>query len=334
MKRRIIKQGHNTMTITLPSEWIKKLNLHPGHELEVFENSGSLIINGKQHNKLLTATIDITGFDVPMIWRFFQAAYREGYDEIKLVYNPHKKNQAGAFDFYTSHLAYEKMGEKKRFKPVIDMIHEIVSRFVGIEIIEHGEGFCVIREMGEPSAKEFDNSLRRIFLLIDDLFDNIIYKIEHKETGHIDICKELHTLDRSVDRFVDYCCRINNKINDSSFQKNKPIMFSTLFLLELLGDEFKYIGTHLATTKKDINEVLPFAQRVKDHFDMYYHLFYKFDRDLAIKFGENDFKIYNDHFNLKESKNKDAHSIRRHFMQISKFIFCLMELRIEMNFNP
>ena len=41
---------------------------------------------------------------------------------------------------------------------------------------------------------------------------------------------------------------------------NKPIMFSTLFLLELLGDEFKYIGTHLAHSKKKVDEILPFIE--------------------------------------------------------------------------
>jgi hypothetical protein len=109
-------------------------------------------------------------------------------------------------------------------------------------------------------------------------------------------------------------------------------MFSTLFLLELLGDEFKYIGTHIAKSKRKLDEVLEFAEIVKRHFEMYYHLFYKFDRDETIRFGENDFKIYNDHFKWKETLNKDANSIRHHFMQISKFTFCLMELRIEMEF--
>jgi hypothetical protein len=139
-------------------------------------------------------------------------------------------------------------------------------------------------------------------------------------------------MDINVDRFIDYCCRINNKINDSSFQKNKPVMFSTLFLLELLGDEFKYLGNHLANSKKKVDELLDFAKAVKEHFEMYYHIFYKFDKEKAIGFGERDFKIYNEHFSWKESTNKDANSIRGHLMQISKFTFCLMELRIEMEY--
>jgi len=333
MKRKIIKQGHNTLTITLPNTWTKKLSLNPGDELDVLENNGFLTITGEQNNEPKSTTIDITGLSVPMLWRFFQSAYREGYDEIKLIFDKDQKSYEGVYNYYASQFDYTKMGEKPRKQSsALDMIQGLVDRFIGIEIIDHKDNYCIIREMGELSSKEFDNSLRRIFLLIEDLFDEIINFIENNQIGDINVCKKMHAMDINIDRFIDYCCRINSKINDSSFQKNKPIMFSTLFLLELLGDEFKYIGTHLAKSKKNVDEVVPFAKIVKEHFEMYYHLFYKFNRETAIKFGENDFKIYNDHFKWKESENKDAISIKRHFMQISKFIFCLMELRIEMEF--
>ena len=60
MKRKIIKQGHNTLTITLPSEWVKKLNLSAGDEIDLVEDNSSLYINGKQHNGFKTTTIDIS----------------------------------------------------------------------------------------------------------------------------------------------------------------------------------------------------------------------------------------------------------------------------------
>ncbi len=332
MKRKIIRQGHNTLTITLPTQWAKKLNMKAGDEIDLTENQGALIINGKQNGETKSTTIDIIGFSIPMIWRFFQSAYREGYDEIKLIYDSNKKTHEGAYNYYVSQFEYTRMGEKSIKKPPIEMIQELVNRFIGIEIIDNRENYCIIREMGELTSKEFDNSLRRIFLLLSELFDTVIHLIENDKVGDISVCKTLHQMDINIDRFIDYCCRINSRINDSTFQKNKPVMFSTLFLLELLGDEFKYIGTHLAKSKKKVSEILPFANKVKEHFDMYYNLFYKFDRATAIEFGDNDFKIYNDHFQQKEETNKDAQSIRRHFMQISKFIFCLMELRIEMEF--
>jgi len=333
MIRKIIKQGHNTLTITLPSEWVKRLNLNAGDEIDVYENSGFLCISGKQHNGLKTSLIDIRNLSVPMLWRFFQGAYREGYDEIKLVYDPNKKSYENPYNYYASQFEYSRMGEKpSENSTAIDMIQELVNRFIGIEIIDHGNDYCTIREMGELTSKEFDNSLRRVFLLILELFEKIIELIKDNKRGDIQICKTIHTLDINVDRFIDYCCRINNKINDSSFQKNKPIMFSTLFILELLGDEFKYIGNHLARSKKKVDEILPFAEIVKEHFERYYRLFYKFNREDAIKFGENDYKIYNDHFKWKDVTNKDIQGIRSHLMQISKFVFVLMELRIEMEF--
>ena len=332
MKRKIIRQGHNTLTMTLPSEWVKKLNLNAGDEVDVFEDNGSLLINGKQKNKFKSTTIDITGFGVPMLWRFFQGAYREGYDEIKLTYDSNQKDYEGVYNYYATHFEYTRVGEKISKKRAFDMLSELVNRFIGMEIIEHGDGYCVIREMGEISSKEFESSLRRIFLLLLDLFDKLINLIRNNEIGDMTICKTIHNMDINIDRFIDYCCRINNKIKDSTFQKNKPIMFSTLYILELLGDEFKYIGTHLAKSNKKVDEILDFAERIKEHFEMYYHLFYKFNREEVIKFGENDFRIYNEHFKWRESKNKDVQSIRRHLMQISKFVFVLMELRIEMEF--
>jgi hypothetical protein len=332
MKRRVIRQGHNTLTMTLPSEWAKKLNINPGDEVDVFENSGSLTINGKQNGHDKSAVIEINGLSIPMLWRFFQSAYREGYNEIKLVYDPSRKSYDGVYNYYASQFEYSRMGEKPSEKPVLNMIQELVDRFIGIAIIDHGEGYCTIKEMGELTSKEFDTSLRRIFLLIIELFEKVIDLIKNNNIGDITVCKIIHTMDINIDRFIDYCCRINNKINDSSFHKNKPIMFSTLFLLELLGDEFKYIGNHLSNSKKKVDEIAEFAEIVKEHFEMYYHLFYKFDREGVIKFGKNDFKIYNDHFKWKESTNKDVRSIRGHLMQISKFVFCLLELRIEMEY--
>lgn len=332
MRRKVIKQGHNTLTLTLPSEWVKKLNIQPGDEIDLTESQGGLIINGKQHNGHKKTIIDINGLSVPMIWRFFQSVYREGYDEIKIIYNPHEDYES-AYNFYTSQFAFKRMGEKPDAKKTgLEMLEGLINRFIGMEIIDNGSNYCTVKEMGELTSKEFDNSLRRIFLLIQELFDKTLSLIEENKIGDIKVCKIIHAMDINIDRFIDYCCRINNKINDSSFQKNKPVLFATLFILELLGDEFKYIGTHLAKTKKPVKEVLPFAQSVKEHFDMYYRLFYKFDKQATIEFGENDFRIYNEHFNWKESENSELRSIRRHFMQLSKLIFCLTELRIEMEY--
>lgn len=44
MKRRIIKQGHNTLTVTLPSAWVKDLNIHAGDEIDLVEEANGLLL--------------------------------------------------------------------------------------------------------------------------------------------------------------------------------------------------------------------------------------------------------------------------------------------------
>ncbi len=333
MRRKIIKQGHNTLTITLPSTWVKKLNLKDKDEIDVFENQDKLIINANENPKEKSGVINIADFNIPLLWRYFQSAYRSGCDEIKIIYNINKKEYEDAFHYYTTQFEYAKLGEKVPPKTALALIQSVVDRFLNIAIISTGKGYCIIREMGEPTTKEFDSSLRRIFLVIFQMFDRIIEVIKEEEYGDTSICKELHTIDLNVDKFVDYCCRIMTKIETSFPNNKKCLLFSTLFILELIGDEFKYIGKHLAVSKKSLKNTLSLIENIKEHFKIYYELFYTFGREQAIKLGKNDFDIYNKHFAIKKKLQGESKSIARHFMMISKFILALTELRIQMEYD-
>ncbi len=332
MKRKVIKQGHNTLTMTLPRSWVKRLNLQAGSEVDIIERDNALVINSTPTAKEKHTEIDIDDFTIPLLWRYFQSMYRAGYDQIKINFNPTKKRYEDAFHYYTTQFEYARLGEKIPPKPAIAMIQEFVDRFIGMAVIESGEGYCIVKEMGEATKKEFDNSLRRIFLVVFQLFDRVAEAIEKNELKDPALCKEIHTIDLHIDKFVDYCARILNKVVDSFPEDKKPIMFSTLFLLELLGDEFKYVGKHLAFSDRPVKEVLALARLVREHFAIYYEMFYKFDRDIAIKFGKNDSLLYATHFKIKANVHGEARSILKHFMTASKFIFALGELRIQMEF--
>lgn len=333
MKRKIIKQGHNTLTVTLPTKWVKKLNLKAGEETDVVENGNSLIINGKQLPKDTSCTIDITDFTIPLLWRYFQSAYRSGCTEIKIVFDPAKNLYEDAFHYYTTQFDYKYLGEKIPPKPAIVMIQEVVGRFVGIDIMESGKGYCVIKEMADVSSKEFDNSLRRIFLVIFQLFDRLIEAIEKDEIDDAMLCKEIHAIDLNIDKFVDYCARILNRVSDVAPEKKKPLIFSSLFILELIGDEFKYIAKHIALSKKTVKDSAEIARSVRNHFETYYKLYYTFDRKTAIQFGEDDIRVYKEHFGSKNTLRGESKSIERHFMMVSKLTLALTELRIQMELS-
>ncbi|MBU0906861.1 MAG: AbrB/MazE/SpoVT family DNA-binding domain-containing protein [Nanoarchaeota archaeon] len=332
MKRKIIKQGHNTLTLTLPREWIKRLNLRAGEEIDVVENEDSLIVNGHQNTKKNCAVIDITHFSVPLLWRYMQSAYRSGCDEIKIVFDPTKKEYADAFHFYTTQFEYANLGEKVPPKTAKAMIQDVANRFVGIDVVEFGKDYCLIKEVAEVSPKEFDSSLRKIFLVIFELFNVTLDVIEREEIKNAKLCKDIHNTDLNIDRSVDYCARILNRITGIMPERKKSLVFTSLFLLELIGDEFKYIAKHFAQSKKPFGECEKIARLVKEHFELYYKLFYKFDRETALKFGNNDVAVYKEHFKTKDKFHGEAKSVAKHLMMISKFTLSLVELRIQMEF--
>ena len=331
MKRKIIKQGSNTLTVTLPSEWVNEFNIKPGDEVDIDACGSSLIINGNHKKGFRSTTINIDNLPMPMLWRFFQAAYREGYNEIKLVFSD-RKLVKDAFNFYSSQNDYSRLGVSKKETPPVKMIEKIVNRFVGIEVIETGKGYCIIREMGETNDKEFSSSVNRVFILLADLFNKVIDDIKNDRIGDVSTCEDIHSMDNNIDRFIDFCCRMNNQKLDNS-QSDKVLMYSTLYFLELLGDQFKAIGFHLSKSKMPVSGALPYAKIVKDHFDLYCDLFLNYSTQKAITFGLNDYKVYTQHFNWKALKNPHQESIMKHLMIISKYCMCLMEFRVEMEYN-
>ena len=320
------------MTITLPSEWTKKLHLKAGDEVEIIERENTLVINGHDRWDKKAYEVDISDFTVPLIWRYMQSMYRSGCDEMTIYFDADKKGHEDAYHYYTTQFDYSKLGEKVPLKPAIAMIQEVVNRFIGIDIIETGKQHVRIKEMAELHPTEFDNSFRRIFITIMHLFERMIEAIETDEIGDPALCKELHTLDLGVDKFVDYCARILTKVSIAFPETKKQLLFSSLFILELIGDEFKYIGKHLALTNESVKEVAVYAKMVKDHFEKYYKLYYSFSRDLAVEFGKCDTILYRAHFDSKDKLSGENRSIMKHLMLISKFTLALVELRIQMEY--
>ena len=93
MKRKIIKQGISTLTISLPSKWVKQFNLEGGDEVEVIESDQNLIISTSQRIKAKSITLDITGLPDKIVWRYFTALYMSGYDEILIRFSEPKQPQ-------------------------------------------------------------------------------------------------------------------------------------------------------------------------------------------------------------------------------------------------
>lgn len=336
MLRRIIKQGHSTLTVTLPSKWTKQFNLKAGDDVDVGERDNGLFISTERKDEVLKTEIDIIGLNIPTLWKFFMAAYREGYDEVKVTFDPGALYDS-PYKFFSTHSIDAKYAKRAGKRTPFEAIQEIVSRFIGYEVIEHHQNYCIIREISQPSSKEFESSLRRVFLLLLQMGEEIMEAIN---TNNTEMIRHTHDIDINVDKFHDYCIRVLNKTRFMETKKNK-LVFATLYTLELIGDEFKSIANHLINDLKgrDFKNIRPMADLVTRQINTFYKLYYGFSKDMIAEISQLDIET---HFYLPKLYKKqpgrrssliDAElEIFNHFRRISKYINAATELRIEMEF--
>lgn len=330
MIRKIIKQGHNTMTITLPSKWVKRFNLNGGSEVDVIERDNGLFITTEKNGTHRKAEFDITGMDNPTIWKYMMAVYREGYDEVIVKFNPLMRLES-PYKFFSQYKLDKKYGRETEKKAPLEFLHDLVNRFIGFEIIDHGKDFVVIKEISESTSKEFENSLRRVFLLVQQMAEETTNALETNDAKGL---SHIHDVDINLDKFHDYCIRILNKAGNKDPRKTS-LLFSTLYLLEMIGDEFKVISHHLLFDfpKKDFRNLIELAESVKRQIDLFYEAFYKFDVNKINEISNIDKTRYFAVSKMyKKTKTEHEKEIFHHLRMIAKYINALLELRIEMEF--
>ncbi len=327
MRRKIIKQGHNTLTITLPTKWAKKHGLSSGDEIDIQENEKSLIISGSKAPTLAGKNLDLRDVSTIFLWRSIISAYRAGYDEITVRFSIPKgthKNAYTGFGFNNLQLLFSQ--GVIELSP-IEAIQALVNRLIGVEIIDQKENYCVIKDMSETTYKEFDNSLRRIFLLLMSMSDECYecYKTNRKEP-----LRSIHLIDTNIDRFEDFCLRVLNKIGYKDYNKTS-IVHSIIFLLELVGDEYKKIALHCLDMKGKPRELMTKEFQIqKVQLRRFYELFYRFSKEKVGDIYNSD--IEGDKF-LKENfvnfSNAEKEIIH-HFKKIGVYVLSLTELMIDL----
>ena len=81
MKRKIVRQGNNGFTISIPKDWITENKLKKGDELEIHKTKNSIILT-KQESKVKSKTIHLRTKKEVSFRIQISNAYRSGYEEI------------------------------------------------------------------------------------------------------------------------------------------------------------------------------------------------------------------------------------------------------------
>ncbi len=310
MKRKVIKQGHNTLTITLPKVWVNEQSIQAGSEIEVTNHGDHLKISNLQTTRAKeTVSSDVSNLDRTSIILLIQAFYRFGYDTINIQTNKiksvhHRKN----CDVTVSYV-----------------IHNTINRLIGSELISSTSTSFSIKKITEESKDEFDTVLRRIFLLLKEEMNVFIKGIKNKDSEVLQTI-EFHHI--NIKKFINFCLRLLNKFGHDD-DKKSSFYFSLILYLSKIEDFIKNASRYITKSKLHLTpKSVEVIKQISQVMDQFYELFYSFDLKKVEAFIKSREDIRIDFFKELNQFSKHDLIIIGGLLQIPELILDMAELRI------
>jgi phosphate uptake regulator len=259
MKRKIIKQGNNSYTLTLPIQWIKEHSLDGGDEIDISEDEAKLVLSVADDVKRpeVTVSFDLDGYNERTIRNILCQSYRKGFDKIIVTFR-----------------------DREQLLIMKDIARDVMH---GFEVTEESKNRCVIQNIAEPSSEKYSVILRKIFLVIKQESEDILDDLKKGKLTGMDKRKEIKNM---IDNFTNFVRRviINSRMGGT---RNSYLLFYSTSHLSLIHHAYYYLYLFLEKQKSArlSKETISLLSKVNEMFDVYYDAFYKLDVELAHKVG-------------------------------------------------
>lgn len=288
MERKLIGQGRGGVTIYLPKKWAREHKLKEGDTIHLDIIDDGLVVKAE---KLVNKEIvDLTTAG-NLLNRIIAAKYMKGVDEIE---------------------AYVNSTEQSR------LVQKRADLFIGMEVIEQSKQRLLLKDLNKDSEDTLTSISKRILFLLQTISDE---SLEAMKKGDFDL-DYLQDMEVNVNKFTDYCFRLLNRKGFGNSYK-KASYYTILFLLELLGDEYKafvkFIMENNRAVNKDILKLYAAINTLHKHIT---EIFLNFSQKKAVTLAEEYYKI-NDELRrlLKVTTNKQEAIILMHYRNIKTFLF-------------
>ena len=200
--RKLQKSGGSTYVVSLPRDWVMKMNLNSGDDILMSVNvNNSLTIHPDAHkadHKQAVAVVGPKDSD-ESIRRKVVAMYLAGYDSIKITakgirLGPGQLNTVRAF---------------------------ARSSMVGTEIIESSPEFITIKILTRLPALTFSTALLRMCNMTVEMHKEALEAVMAKDEEY---AKEVVKLDDEIDRFTFYMMRnLNMAVGDANVMQEMSL---------------------------------------------------------------------------------------------------------------
>lgn len=235
MKRRVIKQGNNTLTITLPRDWCDRFAVKAGDELQLDESKQRLVVSKEASSGSREIKVDIPK-DAKWHRLYLVKPYIQGYDKIHVTFHDRK---------------------------ILEGIQRMTTFLIGFEITAQGEKHCTLSNIANGIETEFDGMHTRLHHMAADMLETCADIIEKKDYERL---SSLRTGEETANRLMMFCRRMINKMQ---LEQHEISSFYTIDCqIEAITDFVRDIGLSLQAKQYKVHEGIPcilrkFAEQVR-----------------------------------------------------------------------
>jgi phosphate uptake regulator len=227
--RRVQITGGASYVVTLPKDWAEEQKIRKNDPVGlVVQPDGTLLVTTKITDEPLQRVKEIDSSkiaDPALLFRMLIGAYITGFSTIRIT-------------------------TKERFPPFVrTVVRDFTQMTIGQEVVEETSTLIAIRDLLNPSEMPFDNTIKRMFVIVKAMHEDAITALETKNPS---LAQDVVNRDMDADRLNWLIARQTTMIMQNAGLSRKmgiaPGMAMYYYMLsriiERVGDHAVRIAEH------------------------------------------------------------------------------------------
>jgi phosphate uptake regulator len=207
MERKLVKQGRNALTVTLPAAWTQHHHLKAGDTVSISAIANNLLIEADTRVASTEITINAAGTELTMLRHLIAGAYVRGYDRIIILNGELQEIQVNA------------------------------ERLIGFVIEEQTPTRTVLKSIIAPSGEDTLTLIRRAGHILQQHANILLGIAEGTATQ-----TQLEQNERLLNNTLFFCLRHLNTYEKGG---NAFKYFLLCTTMESAGDQIEVLGRHI-----------------------------------------------------------------------------------------
>lgn len=220
--RRVQMTGGASFVVTLPKEWAESQKIKKNDPIGLtVQTDGTLLVTKNTTEEPLQRAKEIDSSNITdpaFLFRMLIGTYIMGFNVIRIT-------------------------TKERFPPFVrTVVRDFTQMTIGQEVVEETEKVITIKDLLNPSEMPFDNTIKRMFVIVKNMHEDAIAALEtHNKT----LANDVINRDMDADRLNWLIARQTNMLmQNASLSRKMGISPSLAMHYYMLSRIIERVGDH------------------------------------------------------------------------------------------